>query len=110
MASRKMPSVAPVDIEGTRGTPGKYLATSFSAGPRIFGSSGGGTATGRTGGTGVTLTPGSEMAATRAACVPATVSPGKIRQLTLAVARCGRALFACPASNSVATQVVRNVL
>ena len=51
-------SVAPVDMVGTSGTPGKYLATSFSAGPTIFGSSGGGTATGRTGGNNVTLTPG----------------------------------------------------
>src|SRR5207249_10502131 len=64
-----------------------YLATSFSAGPTIFGSSGGGMATGRTGGTGVTLTPGSAMAATRAARVPSTVSPGKMRQFALAAAR-----------------------
>src|SRR5213082_3742369 len=94
MASRKMPSVAPVDMVGTSGIPGKYLATSFSAGPTIFGASGGGMATGRTGGTGVTLTPGSAMAATRAARVPSTVSPGKMRQFALAAARWGSALFA----------------
>ena len=35
--------------------------------------------------------------------------PGRIRQFTLACARCGRALLACPASRRVATQVVCNV-
>jgi hypothetical protein len=34
------------------------------------------------------------IAATRAARVPSTVSPGKIRQLTFAAARCGNALLA----------------
>ena len=43
------------------------------------------------------------------ASVPSTVSPGKMRQLTLAVARCGSAFSAWPASSSVATQVVRSV-
>src|SRR5271155_4083857 len=89
IASRKTPSVAPVDICGMNGTPGKYFATSSSAGPIILGSSGGGKATGRIGGTIVNLTPGSPIAATSAACVPSTVSPGKIRQFTLAAARCG---------------------
>src|SRR5271167_3691877 len=110
MASRKIPSVAPVDMVGTKGTPGKYLATSASAGPKILGSSGGATATGRTGGTKVTLTPGSPITATKAARVSSTVSPGNIRQLTLAAARCGNALLAWPPSNSVATQVVRSML
>ena len=35
--------------------------------------------------------------------------PGKIRQFTLAVARWGNALLACPPSNRVATQVVRMI-
>ena len=46
-----------------------------------------GLATGRTGGTKVTLTRESPIASTKAACVLSTVSPGKIRQLTLAAAR-----------------------
>src|ERR1700759_828784 len=94
IASRNIPSVAPVDIDGINGTPGKYFSTSFSAGPKMAGSSGGGTAIGRIGATGVILTPGSAIAATRAACVPSTDSPGKMRQLTFAVARCGNALLA----------------
>jgi dipeptidyl aminopeptidase/acylaminoacyl peptidase len=68
--------------------------TSFSAGPMILGSSGGGTAIGRTGGTTVTLTPGSPIAAIEGASVPSTVSPGKMRQLMFARARCGSALLA----------------
>src|SRR5215469_687386 len=110
IASRKIPSVAPVDIDGIKGTPGKYFATRFSAGPIILGSSGGGKAIGRTGGTAETLTQGSSIAATRAAFVSCTVSPGKIRQLTLAEARCGNALLAWPPSSRVATQVVRSML
>src|SRR6478735_1825760 len=106
-ASRKMPSVAPVDIDGTIGTPGKYCATSFSAGPITLGSSGGALATGRIGGTGVIVTLGSPIAATSAAWVSSTVRPGNMRQLTLAAARCGSALLACPPSSNVATQVVR---
>src|SRR5258708_17661526 len=94
IASRKMPSVAPVDMEGINGTPGKYFATSFSAGPMILGSSGGGTAMGRIGCTGVTLTPASPIAATRAALVLSTLSPGEIRQLNFAPARRGKAVFA----------------
>src|SRR5882757_236233 len=105
MASRKMPSVAPVDMVGTSGTPGKYFATNLSAGPTIFGSSGGGMATGRIGGTGVTLTPGSPMTFTSVAWTASTVSPGNIRQFTFALARCGSALLAWPPSNRVATQV-----
>ena len=34
-------------------------------------------------------------------------SPGKIRQFTVARARCGNAFSACPPSSMVATQVVR---
>lgn len=52
MASRKMPSVAPVDIVGITGTPGKYFSESFIAGSMIFGSSGGGMDKGRRGGVG----------------------------------------------------------
>src|SRR5438067_9828888 len=43
-----------------------------------------------------------------AAFTSSTGSPGITRQLTLAVANCGSALIAGPASSSVATQVVRN--
>jgi hypothetical protein len=55
--------VAPVDMVETSGTPGKYFAISVSAGPMILASSGGGTARGRTGGTKVTFTPESAIAA-----------------------------------------------
>src|ERR1700689_4533842 len=110
IASRKIPSVVPVDMVGTTGTPGKYLADSFSAGPVILGSSGGGTASGRPGGNIVTVTPASPITVSRVALVPSTVSPGKIRQLTFAAARCGSALVAWPPSSKVATQVVRSML
>ena len=36
-------------------------------------------------------------------------SPGRMRQFTLAAARCGSAFGACPASTIVATQVVRSI-
>ena len=38
----------------------------------------------------------------------ATLVPGKMRQLMLALARCGKALSAWPPSSMVATQVVRS--
>ena len=40
------------------------------------------------------------------ACTSAVLVPGKIRQFTLARARCGSALVAWPASSIVATQLV----
>src|SRR4051812_29656831 len=109
IASRKMPSVAPVDIEGITGEPGKYLAASFSAGPMILGSSAGGWATGRIGRSGVIVTLGSPIGAVSAAWVSAPVRPGNIRQLIVAAALWGSALLAWPPSSKVATQVVRSI-
>src|SRR4051812_46394456 len=94
---------------GRKGTPGKYFATRRSAGPIIFASSGGGTAIGRRRPTIVTVTLGSAIARMSAALVVSASSPGTIRQLIVALARCGKALGACPPSNIVATQVVRNI-
>src|SRR5690242_783450 len=110
IASRKIPSLAPVDMDGTKGTPGKYFFSTASAGPITLGSSVGGLASGRIGGTGVMVILESPMTLAKAARVPSTVSPGKMRQLILAPARWGSALLAWPPSNRVATQVVRNRL
>src|SRR5688572_25480707 len=108
IAWKKMPSVAPVDISGSIGRPGKYFAATALAGPTIFGSSVGGIAVGRTGWLIVTFTLGPASSFSLAK-VASTVSPGKMRQLMLAVARCGSAFSAWPALTSVATQVVRRV-
>src|SRR5471030_384266 len=56
-----------------------------------------------------TLTAGSAMARSSARRTVSCVTPGKMRQLMLARARCGRALVAWPASSMVATQVVRSI-
>jgi hypothetical protein len=61
--------VAPVSITGTTGTPGKYLAASFSAGPTTLGSSGGGDAIGVILPMAVILMPGSPMIRFKAAAV-----------------------------------------
>ncbi|SKV58665.1 Uncharacterised protein [Mycobacteroides abscessus subsp. abscessus] len=54
---------------------------------------------------------GSLTALTMASWAPCCTEPGpgSIRQFTLAVARCGNALLACPPSIFVGTQVVRNI-
>ena len=96
-------------VIGTTGTPGKYWAESFSIGPTMAGSSGGVLASGRSGGTGVTVTPASATTFCSCACTSAIGWPGKMRQLMLAPARCGSALLAWPPSSSVATQVVRSI-
>ncbi len=57
----------------------------------------------------VTATPVSPIAATSASRTVSTGTPGKIRQLTMAFAFCGKAFSACPPSSIVATQVVRVV-
>src|SRR3569623_1150128 len=108
IASKKIPSVAPVDIDGSIGTPGKYLSATLFIGPTILGSSFGGMPIGRIGVLTVTVTLGPASSLSLAS-VPSTLSPGKIRQLMLAVALCGSAFSACPALSRVATHVVRSV-
>src|SRR5205085_5041742 len=100
-------SVPGADIIGTKAAVGKCLAASRLAGPMMVGESGGSFGSRRAVVVEVTFTCGSLMAATRAARTLSRLSPGKTRQLTVAVARCGRALLAWPASRRVATQVVR---
>src|SRR6266849_7779722 len=104
----KRPSVAPARRVGTTGTPGHIWALTASIGPRISRESGGGDeSVGSCVGAILILS----FARTRASvlCTSTTDSPGKMRQFTVARARWGRALVACPASSMVATQVVRKV-
>src|SRR5580765_3628459 len=54
-----------------------------------------------------TATFGSAAISTSFALIDSAATPGRMRQLTLAVASCGRALLACPPASRVATQVVR---
>jgi hypothetical protein len=102
-----MLSLAPADMPGTTGTPGKraWIAslTSFIS-------------SGRSGEASLATDAAVErghlhlgIAATSASLSPAhraTEVPGKMRQLMLAVARWGSALVAWPALAIVATQVV----
>jgi len=104
----KRPSVAPVLIVGTSGTPGQSSALTFSAGPRISRVSGGGGE--RTAWcVGVSLILSSASTRTSVRVTSSTGSPGRMRQFTIARARCGSAFVAWPASTIVATQVVRTV-
>src|SRR5277367_4322603 len=114
-AIRKIfPSLAPVDIVGTQGTPGHSTANVFSSAAVTSGNNGdAGTFT-----TGITVpsaafcstkstvTLGSATTLIKVWCTCSGSSPGKIRQFTLARAVCGNALAACPPFNMVATQVV----
>src|SRR5208337_1653386 len=111
---RYLPSVAPVDIEGTTGSPGHIAASvrfnvSFNSGKR----GDGGTATmGMSfpsevfSGTKVILSLGSATTRSNVLRTSSGSSPGNTRQLTLARAVCGRALGAWPPDSMVATQVV----
>src|SRR5437762_4658374 len=56
---------------------------------------------------GVIEIPSSASTRLRVACTSSIGSPGRTRQLTVALARCGRAFTACPPWIWVATQVVR---
>src|SRR5688572_11554286 len=99
-----MPSVVPVDITGMTGTPGQYLAASGSMRDRTAGAGAdAGLAIGGSSTLTRTLSPAS-FRITVSTSAPGT--PGTIRQLITALARCGRALFAWPASTLVATHVV----
>src|SRR6267378_5050910 len=108
------PSVAPVDMVATRGTPGQVTFKTFSMACVTSGSSGDG-GTGTTGttfpsgvscGTMVILTFGSFATRSSVLCTSSGSSPGKIRQLTLARAVCGSAFGAWPPKSMVATHVV----
>src|SRR5262245_8846581 len=104
---RNRPSVAPVDIEGTTGTPVHISVVIRSIALKISGFSGDGTLA-------VALSNAEteifESARTRISADRTSTgdSPGRIRQFTIARAVCGRAFSACPASRRVATQVVRS--
>src|SRR5580704_19195238 len=109
------PSVAPVDIEGTTGTLPHKAWTVSSMARVTSGSRGeGGTVTSLTSepsaacsGTSVTTTFGSATARSIVLRMLSGSSPGKIRQLTLARAVCGRAFGAWPPESMVATQVAQ---
>src|SRR5439155_17811259 len=106
-----LPSVAPVDMVATRGTPGQVMLKTFSMALVTQGRSGeGGTGTTFPSGPGcetvVILTCGSLATRSSVRRTYSGSSPGKIRQLTLARAVCGSALRACPPESMVATQVV----
>jgi hypothetical protein len=94
---------------GTTGTPGQNSAVSFSIGAIIAGVSGGGAAVGPRVSSVVTLTSGSATSSSSFARTVSAGVPGKMRQFTVARARCGSAFEAWPASSSVATHVVRSV-
>jgi hypothetical protein len=79
------------------------------AGSKMAGASGAGLPIGPRAAFALIVTPGSSTIRSNAARVSSMVSPGAMRQLTSAVARCGRAFCACPPSINVATQVVRSV-
>ena len=94
-------------MAGTRGTPGHSWWPTASAGPVICGVSGGGGETGLFSPAILMWMAGSSTTLASVAMTASGASPGRIRQLTLAVARCGRAFSAWPALTMVATQVVR---
>src|SRR5271167_1938965 len=106
IAVRNTPSVPPGCKIGNTGTPGKNTALSFCTGPSIWGVSGGGGDVGPRVSSVVTFTAESATCTSNWCRTDSCDTPGKIRQLILARARCGSALVACPASSMVATQVV----
>src|ERR1700751_2308723 len=103
-------SLAPGSICGTTGTPGHSSALTFSRGPITSGRNGDGLVASDPAPRetiGVTEIFGSLSTSTRALIVSSDVWPGRIRQLTLAVATPGSAFLAWPAWSTVATEVVR---
>src|SRR4029453_10923337 len=104
---RNAPSVAPADMAGTTGVPGQYFAVSFSTGPNTFGfrvCGPLGTSLGVD--ASVPLISGSLASSASFWRTCSGVVPGKMRQLTLAVARWGSALVAWPPDSMVAMHVV----
>ena len=82
---------------------------SVSIGPITSRDSGGGTPGFSGGAWNSTLTSGSPIAAISSWRISSALRPGNMRQLTLAVARWGRALGAWPPASCVATQLVRRM-
>src|SRR6185437_9766264 len=103
------PSVAAASNIGSTGTPGQNSAVSFSIGSITAGVNGGGGDVGPRVSSVATLISGSATSSSSFARTASVGTPGKIRQLTIARARCGNALVAWPASSMVATQVVRSI-
>ena len=94
---------------GTTATPGNMSAVSFSIGPITSRDSGGGAPTFSGGDWNSTLTSGSPMTRISSCRISSWAWPGKMRQLTLAVARWGSAFGAWPPAICVATQLVRRM-
>src|SRR5262249_47240507 len=103
---RKRPSVAPVLITGTTIAPGNISFVSDSTTVITSGRRGDGLL-GLASPTNDTLIFGSASTPTSVSRTEFGETPGRIRQFTLAVASCGRALVAWPPDSIVATQVVR---
>src|SRR5579863_8998391 len=102
-------SVAPGSSVVITGTLGHISCATSSIGFKVSGVNGAACASGpRTSGI-VTDTAGSSTIFINCAFTSSRDTPGKIRQLILALALCGNALVACPADNIVATQVVRSI-
>ena len=107
VAPKTAPSVAPADMAGTTGVPGQYSVVSLSTGPNTFGFRVcGPLGTSLRMAASVTLISGSPASSTSFCRTCSGVVPGKMRQLTLAVARCGSALVAWPPDSMVAIHVV----
>jgi hypothetical protein len=98
-------SVAPADIDGTIGRPGARRSIALRS-AFMTSSRSGEASLGLGLLTSLTCAFGSPIAFTSVDCTDSTDSPGKTRQLMLAVALCGSALGAWPPRSIVATQVV----
>src|SRR2546426_878155 len=98
--------VAPVPMAGTTMTPGHIVLVIASIACTTSGLSGDG-ALAFASSTKETAMLGSARTSTSFCLIAAGASSGRMRQLTFAAAVCGNALFACPPSRRVATQVVR---
>src|SRR6185437_11785284 len=101
-----MPSVAPADITGTTGSPGNLACTALLTAAITSGRSGEAGESIAPSAERVTVAPGSAITLMICWRTLSDGTPGKIRQLTLAVTFWGRALVACPPSIMVATQVL----
>src|SRR5215203_1513148 len=107
-ARRYNPSVPPITIIGTAGTPGQSdVVTAVMADMRSSRRGEGGPLWGVPS-TVITIAV-SAMIRWSVDVTDATDSSGNTRQLTFAVAICGRAFLAWPPSSCVATHVVRSV-
>src|SRR5437870_13176565 len=104
---RYEPSVAPVDITGTTGTPGHIWFVSCSIAASTSARIGDGLLAVASP-IGVTEILESSKTRISVDLTSAGDSPGSNRQFTMARAVCGNALSACPPSRRVATHVVRS--